>query len=67
MKASELRNMSVEELHQQIVQLQTADFGNRFSLKSNQMEKTHVVRQTRRDIARAMTILNEKLRAQSEE
>ncbi len=61
MKASELRNKSVEELRQELSDLQREQFNLRFQLKASQLQQTDNVRKVRRDIARVNTVLSEKL------
>ncbi|MCI6863336.1 MAG: 50S ribosomal protein L29 [Anaerobiospirillum succiniciproducens] len=65
MKASELRNKSVEELKTELKDLQREQFNLRFQHKLNQLASTDNMRKVRRDIARVNTILSEKLRAES--
>ncbi len=62
MKASELRNKSVEELKTELEGLQREQFNLRFLLKTNQLSQTDNVRKVRRDIARVNTVLSQKLR-----
>ena len=65
MKASELRNKSVEELKSELSGLQREQFNLRFQLKTGQLQQTDNVRKVRRDIARINTILSEKLNSES--
>lgn len=65
MKASELRNKSVEELKTELNDLQREQFNLRFQHKTNQLMQTDNIRKVRRNIARVNTVLAEKLRAQS--
>ena len=65
MKASELRNKSVEELKTELNGLQRQQFNLRFMHKTNQLGQTDNIRKVRRNIARVNTVLSEKLRAQS--
>ncbi|WP_321389921.1 50S ribosomal protein L29 [Emcibacter sp.] len=60
MKASELREKSVEELEGQLVDLKKEQFNLRFQGATAQLENTARVRQVRRDIARIRTLVNEK-------
>ncbi len=55
MKASEIRDMTVDQLDDQKEQ-----FNLRFQRASGQLENTSRVRQVRRDIARIMTIARQK-------
>ncbi len=61
MKASELRNKTVEELRNELAELQREQLGARFLLAASQLHKTDDLRKVRRDIARVNTILTEKL------
>lgn len=65
MKASELRNKSVEELKNELNDLQREQFNLRFQLKLNLLHQTDNLRKVRREIARVNTVLSEKLRAES--
>ncbi len=59
MKAQELRAMSREELSQKLNELYQELFNLRFQMVTRQLSNTSRVRQVRRDIARAKTILRE--------
>jgi large subunit ribosomal protein L29 len=60
MKASDLRTKSVVELQQQLVELLKEQFKLRMQKNSEEMARTHMFKQVRRNIARIKTILNEK-------
>ncbi len=60
MKANELRNMSSEELLAKLKELKEELFNLRFQNAINQLENTHRIADVKKDIARVMTILNEK-------
>jgi large subunit ribosomal protein L29 len=60
MKASELRAKDVAALEQEVKSLLKAHFGLRMQKGTQQLTNTASLRQTRRDIARAKTILAEK-------
>jgi large subunit ribosomal protein L29 len=60
MKASELRAKDVAALEQEVKDLLKAHFGLRMQKGTQQLGNTASLRQTRRDIARAKTILAEK-------
>jgi large subunit ribosomal protein L29 len=60
MKAAELRQKDVAGLEAEIKSLQKAHFGLRMQKATQQLNNTGLLRQTRRDIARAKTILAEK-------
>jgi len=60
MKASELRDLSVEELEAKKVELLQSQFQMRMNKSMGQLEQTHELKQVRRDIARVNTILTQK-------
>ncbi len=60
MKASELRNKSVDELKQENLDLLEKQFKLRMKKASGQLSRTHELGQVRRDIARVNTLLREK-------
>ena len=63
MKASELRAKDVAALEQEVKDLLKAHFGLRMQKGTQQLGNTASLRLTRRDIARAKTILREKKKA----
>lgn len=63
-KAADLRNKDVAALESEVKDLQRAHFGLRMQKATQQLTNTGSLRVTRRDIARAKTILAQK-RAQS--
>ena len=60
MKASELRSKDAAELGKELESLLKAQFGLRMQKATQQLGNTATLRATRRDIARAKTILAEK-------
>ncbi|MDY3845737.1 MAG: 50S ribosomal protein L29 [Eubacteriales bacterium] len=60
MKASELRNMSQDELNKKLAELKTALFNLRFQLAVHQLDNPHKITEVKHDIARVMTVLREK-------
>ena len=60
MKSAELRNMSVQELEQKLVDLKAELFNLRFQHTVNQLENPLRLNAVRKDIARVKTVLNEK-------
>ena len=60
MKASELRNKTSEELEAMLKDLKTELFTLRFQNAINQLENPHKIADTKKDIARVMTIISEK-------
>ena len=59
MKAKAFREMTKEELLQKTGELQEALFNLQFQHATNQLENTAQLAKTRKDIARAKTILSE--------
>lgn len=59
MKAQELRDQSREEVSARLDELYQELFNLRFQLATRQLENTARIRQVRRDIARARTVLQE--------
>lgn len=59
MKASELRNLSVEELQDKADKLKKELMQYRFQAKTAKLERQNVLKQTRRDIARILTVANQ--------
>lgn len=60
MKTTELRQKDVAGLETEVKALQKAHFGLRMQKATQQLSNTATLRSTRRDIARAKTILVEK-------
>jgi len=60
MSVNDLRAKSVEELNKSLANLQEAQFKLRMQKATGQLGQTHLIRQTRRDIARVKTVLREK-------
>ena len=60
MKTTELRQKDVAGLETEVKALQKAHFGLRMQKATQQLNNTATLRSTRRDIARAKTILVEK-------
>ena len=60
MKASELRNKDIAALEKEVSELLKAHFGLRMRKATQQLTNHSTLRKTRRDIARAKTILVEK-------
>ncbi|MBE7941484.1 MULTISPECIES: 50S ribosomal protein L29 [Ramlibacter] len=66
MKTSELRQKDVAGLENEVKELQKAHFGLRMQKATQQLTNTATLRLTRRDIARAKTILAQKTAASKE-
>lgn len=60
MKATEIRNMTVAEIEQQLLTLKEQLFKMRAEITTGRVERPHRFRLIRRDIARCYTILKEK-------
>ena len=60
MKARDIREMSVAELETKLKDLKPELFNLRFQHAINQLDNPHKIEDTKRDIARVMTILQEK-------
>ncbi len=60
MKAAELRKMKREELIKKAEELKMELLRLRFRNKIEKLKNPNIIRQTRRDIARILTILREK-------
>lgn len=60
MKANEFRDLSVEELEKKSQELNKELFNLKFQLATGQLENSARLPQTRKDIARVMTVLREK-------
>ena len=59
MKASELRDMSVEELQTKLTELKEELFNLRFQLAVNQLENSSRIGAVKNDIARISTVLRQ--------
>ena len=60
MKATELKEKSVEELNAELINLLREQFNLRIQHTTGQLEKTDQLRKVRRSIARVKTILTQK-------
>lgn len=60
MKASKLREMSADDLREEVRSLSEQLFKMRFSKATGQLESPGKMRQVRRDLARVKTVLTEK-------
>ena len=59
MKASEIRNLSVQELNEKLSDLKSELFNLRFQHAINQLDNPMRISAVKKDIARVKTILNE--------
>ena len=60
MKATELNKMTSAELTSKLKELKSELFKLRFQNEINQLDNPHKITEVKRDIARVMTILQEK-------
>ena len=60
MKASELKEKSIEELNTEMLALLREQFNYRMQASTGQLAQTHLLRTVRRNIARVKTIITEK-------
>ena len=60
MKASKLRDMSIEELANELEQLSKQLFQLRLQKATGQLDNTGKIRQIRKDLARVETVITEK-------
>ena len=60
MTSKELREMTAEQLNAKLTELKKELFNLRFQHAVNQLENPHKMTEVKRDIARVMTVLNEK-------
>jgi large subunit ribosomal protein L29 len=60
MKPDDFRSLSIEEIDARIAEMRKQLFNYRMQLHSNQLADTNKLKQTRRDLARALTVKHEK-------
>ena len=60
MKVNEIREMSSEALEKKMAELKEELFNLRFQHAINQLDNPHKIADVKRDIARVMTVINEK-------
>ena len=63
MEASELRNKSVEELNEELLELRREQFNLRMQQATGELTQNHQHSRVRKEIARIKTVLNELKRA----
>jgi len=66
MKASEIRDMTTQELENKLLDLKKELFALRFQLSVNQLDNTSRIRDVKKDIARILTIMREKSNANAQ-
>ena len=57
MKASEMRDKSVEDLNKDLLSLREEQFKLRMQKSTGQLQQSHLLQQNQRDIARVKTVL----------
>jgi len=60
MKTAQVRDMTLDQLNDELVKLKKEQFNLRFQAASGQLENTARVREIRRDIARVKTVARQK-------
>lgn len=65
MQAGEYRSMTETELDKAIADLRRALFDRRQELLTGELENTNLIKQTKADLARAMTVKQERDRAKA--
>jgi len=60
MKAKDFRNLTTAEIEQNVASLKEELFNLRFQLATGQLETTSRIKQVRKDIARAKTVLRQR-------
>lgn len=60
MKAETLRELSTEELNKKVIELKEELFNLRFQMATGQLENPMQLKQVRKDIARAKTVIRER-------
>ncbi len=64
MKAKDLRNKTIEELKKLEQELRKKIQELRIAKNLKKLDKPHLLKLTRKDLARVLTVINEKLRSQ---
>lgn len=60
MKANDLQQKSLDELNKELLDQLQEQFKLRMQASTGQLNQTHLLKQTRRDIARIKTVLKQK-------
>ena len=60
MKANEIRELTSQQLEEKLKELKEELFNLRFQLAINQLDNPHKITAVKKDIARVMTVLQEK-------
>ena len=67
MSVNDLRELSITELKNKIVDLKKELMDSRFALATSQLEDTSIFKKIRKEIAQANTVLTEKLSVENVE
>jgi large subunit ribosomal protein L29 len=59
MKAGEIRDLNLEEMHQKVSDLKEELFNLRFQHEIGQLDNPQIMKETKRDIARLKSIIRE--------
>ena len=65
MSVNDLRELSISELQNKIIDLKKELIDSRFSLATSQLEDTSVFKKIKKEIAQANTVLTEKINKES--
>ncbi|MDZ4792585.1 MAG: 50S ribosomal protein L29 [Hyphomicrobiales bacterium] len=60
MKLEQMKDLSVDQLQDELIKMKREQFNLRFQKATGQMENTARVRRVRRDVARILTIARQK-------
>ncbi|MDY6073263.1 MAG: 50S ribosomal protein L29 [Eubacteriales bacterium] len=60
MKANDFTGMSPDEIRNKVIELKSELFNLRFQLATGQLQNTMAIKNVKRDIARAKTVLSQK-------
>lgn len=66
MKASELKELNLDDLQAKLSEQRRALFDLRFQMATGQLTNKAAVKEARKDIARILTVINEKESAKAE-
>ena len=64
-KASAMREMTVDEIRERVTELRAELFNLRFRNSMKQLDNPIKIRESRREMARLLTVLNEKEKAKA--
>jgi large subunit ribosomal protein L29 len=67
MKATEIRDLNADEIQQKVTDLKEALFNLRFQHEIGQLENPKKIGETKKDIARLQTVLNDKTKPLNED